>query len=233
MADALSVHPPASPLYRVGRAPDPLAWPDWQYADPATATFGNRWDDPRGLYRVLHTSASRLGCYLECLSRFRPDPQVVAGLEAIEDNGKLPPTAAAGIVPADWAANRMIGRVDVAKGIFADVAASDSLGILNRQMAAVLIEFNFSELDAATLRLKAPRDFTQRVSRFVFEASTKTGDPFSGIYYRSRLGDDIENFALFEGPGRWILANEAKQPIELDDLDLIEALRILGIAIGD
>jgi hypothetical protein len=36
---------PDGPLYRLGRYPDPWAWPDWSYA-AADGTFGNRYDDP-------------------------------------------------------------------------------------------------------------------------------------------------------------------------------------------
>ncbi|MCZ7537423.1 MAG: hypothetical protein M5T61_16945 [Acidimicrobiia bacterium] len=52
-------------------------------------TFGNRWDDPEGLYRVLYASSLRVGCYIETLARLRPDPAVVAALEAIEGDEPL------------------------------------------------------------------------------------------------------------------------------------------------
>ena len=42
--------PPAE-VFRLGRRPDPWAWPDWAYAE-ADGTFGNRYDDPQGIYRV-------------------------------------------------------------------------------------------------------------------------------------------------------------------------------------
>src|SRR5690242_14314609 len=41
---------PPGRLYRVARKPDPWRWPDWQFAHD-DGTFGNRWDDPRRLYR--------------------------------------------------------------------------------------------------------------------------------------------------------------------------------------
>ena len=43
---------PAGPLFRVGRERDAWAIPDWAYAKE-DGTFGNRFDDPMGVYRVL------------------------------------------------------------------------------------------------------------------------------------------------------------------------------------
>ena len=60
------------PLWRIGRQPDPWQPADWAYARE-DGTFGNRFDDPQGLYRVLYASSQRLGCYVETLARFRPD----------------------------------------------------------------------------------------------------------------------------------------------------------------
>jgi hypothetical protein len=74
---------PDGPLYRLARALDPWAWPDWAYAG-LDGTFGNRWDDPLGSYRVLYASTRRVGTFIETLARFRPDLAVVAGLEEIE-----------------------------------------------------------------------------------------------------------------------------------------------------
>lgn len=43
---------PAHPdgvLYRIGRRPDPWAWPGWVYAGK-DGTFDYRFDDPRGTH---------------------------------------------------------------------------------------------------------------------------------------------------------------------------------------
>ena len=64
-------------------APDPWAWPGWSQAS-LDGTFGNRWDDPEGAYRVLYASSTRFGALLDTLARFRPDLAVIAGLSEIE-----------------------------------------------------------------------------------------------------------------------------------------------------
>ena len=54
-------------------------------------TFGNRFDDPEGAYRVLYASSQRLGCFLETLARFRVDIKLYAELTEIAgDNDYFP-----------------------------------------------------------------------------------------------------------------------------------------------
>jgi hypothetical protein len=150
-------------------------------------------------------------------------------MEAIDENASHPRTAPAGLVPSSWLAQRMLGRASVKESTFADVATAESLGILARELAAWVIEYGIQELDAAAIKQKAPRGFTQLVSRFVFEAATQAGRAFSGIYYRSRLGDDIDNFALFEGPERFEFDERRQSAIDAGSAELNEAARILGI----
>jgi hypothetical protein len=58
------------------------------------------------------------------------------------------------------------------------------------------------ELDAAAIRRARSRAFTHELSRLVFECADDVGVPqFVGIAYRSRLGDEFENWAIFEPSG--------------------------------
>jgi hypothetical protein len=70
-------------LFRLGRAPDPWQPPDWSNAT-SDGTFGNRFDDPKGYYRVLYAASQELSCFVETLARFRPDPMLLAELEEID-----------------------------------------------------------------------------------------------------------------------------------------------------
>jgi hypothetical protein len=97
----LSLAVPESPAYRVAHMSDPWAWPDWNLAGP-DGTFGNRWDDPQGTYRVLYASSTRFGAFAETLARFRPDLAVVAALSEIDGPGDPVP---AGTVPHEWFAS--------------------------------------------------------------------------------------------------------------------------------
>jgi hypothetical protein len=69
------------------RRPDAWQWPEWAYAG-SDGTFGNRYDDPLGEYRVLYASSQRRGAFLETLARFRVDVSLVAELDAIEGDDR-------------------------------------------------------------------------------------------------------------------------------------------------
>jgi RES domain-containing protein len=109
MTPPLATITPAGPLHRIGRAPDAWAWPDWAFAGE-DSTFGNRYDDPSGDYRVLYASSHRVGAFVEVLARYRTDPALVAEYAAIgEEDGEADPTIPPGLVPADWPGHRHIG----------------------------------------------------------------------------------------------------------------------------
>src|SRR5260370_35420693 len=85
-------------IFRVGRRPNPWQPPDWSLAG-SDGTFGNRFDDPDGTYRVLYASSQRLGCYLETLARFRVDLTLYAELSEIRGEDAFTPL---GRVPLAW-----------------------------------------------------------------------------------------------------------------------------------
>lgn len=222
MSNGLASVEPDGPLYRLGRDPDPWVWPDWSYAAP-DGTFGNRYDDPHGSYRVLYASSQRLGAFLETLARFRPDLEVLAELERIEGDDE--PLAG---VPRTWLEGRLIGEATV-EGRFVELGDSASLATLRAALAASAIHHGLDEIDAATIRLRTPRAFTQQVSRYVYEQGS-----FAGIRYRSRLGDDVLNWAVFESApdGQGPLVATASAAIAADDPDLRAALELLGLTLG-
>lgn len=213
-------------LYRLGRQPDPWAWPDWAYAGP-DGTFGNRYDDPEASYRVLYASSQRMGAFLETLARFRPDLAVLAELEQIDGDDEPP----AG-VPRTWLDGRRIGEAAL-QGRFVDVGDARALATLRAALAASAIHYGLDEIDAGTIRLSAPRAFTQSVSRFVYDQRDDRGS-FAGIRYRSRLGDELVNWAVFEpapdAPSPFLTTASAM--IQADDADLVAALNLLGLALG-
>jgi hypothetical protein len=222
MSNGLASVEPDGPLYRLGRYPDPWAWPPWSAA-AIDGTFGNRYDDPDASYRVLYASSQRRGAFLETLARFRPDLEVLAELEQIEGDDESPPA-----VPRRWLRGRLIGKATV-EGRFVDVGGAASLATLRTALAANAIRHGLDEIDAATIRLRAPRAFTQQVSRYVYEQGS-----YAGIRYRSRLGDEVLNWAIFEAApdGQSPLVATTAAPIEADDLDLSAALELLGLTLA-
>ena len=149
-------------IYRLGRKPDPWSVPDWASAGP-DGTFGNRFDDPEGLYRVLYASSQRLGCFLETLGRFRVDPKLLAELAEIEGKDDYCPL---GEVPLEWVEKRMMGAA-TASGDYADICSSEWISRLRNVLGGHLDRFGLDDLDASVLQMTAPRGLTQLVSRVV------------------------------------------------------------------
>jgi hypothetical protein len=205
----------SQPLHRIGRWPDPWQPPDWAHAH-SDGTFGNRFDDPQAYYRVIYTSSQRLGCFLETLARFRPDLTLLAEFAEIEGEDDFTPLAT---VPASWLGERLIGTAH-AEGQYADIYAPEWIALLRRELASTAVALGLSEIDAATLQAGRPRQLTQEASLVVFRRG------LDGIFYRSRYGHSIENWAIFEP---FPLRNTAGSAIVADDPDLQSALRLHGL----
>jgi hypothetical protein len=62
------------PVHHVGYKPHPWNWAGWEYAKKGC--FEGRWDDPAGDWRAKYVGAAPLGCYLEVLATYRPDPRL-------------------------------------------------------------------------------------------------------------------------------------------------------------
>lgn len=197
-AGGLPTLAPRDRLARVGLGDTPWAFPPWAYA--SEGRFHGRWDDPEGLYRVLYAASEPLGCWLEVLAVFRPDPEMLADLDEIEADpaDTAHPTAPAGVVPRSFFARRTLGWASPG-GRYVDVGAAEAIAVLRRRMAARLMHYGLADLDGAALRLTAPRAFTQEIGRLVY-GDHVDGEPVAGIAYQSRHGNDIALWAVFERP---------------------------------
>ena len=222
---------PPRPLYRIGRAPDPWAWPRWDYQH-TDGTFGNRWDDPGARFRVIYAASQRLGSFLEVLARFRPDPAVIAGLSDIEgEDDALAP----GRVPRSFLAARVMGEA-VVTGHFADIDAVDALAHLREKLAGRLVHHEIDDLDASAIK-GAQRAFTQEVAEYVYELTNPAGEAcYSGIAYASRLGDDQQNWAIFETPSpeaeARLIERGDTRPILDSDPDLRRAMELFHLELA-
>ena len=216
-------------LFRVGRCPDVWTWTDWAYAGE-NGTFGGRWDDPLGTYRVLYTSGSRVGAYLEALAEYRPDLKVVEGLEEIEENdAEAPQTLPAGRLPGRWRVQRIIGKglSDGVKSPLVDVGSTRSLATLRKSLAAEALLLGVRDVDAASIRESVDRRFTQVVSRTVYEQPAL----YAGVFYLSRYGNDVADYAIFERSEspQFPITHVERSVIELDDEDFQRACTLHGI----
>ncbi|MGI8686930.1 MAG: hypothetical protein ACR2MO_17880 [Acidimicrobiales bacterium] len=213
-------------VYRLGRRPDPWAWFDWSFADDAR--FGARYDDPHGIYRVLYASTERFTTFVECLACFRPDPAVIAGLAAIAGDPGDDEPPAAGLVPGDWIAARCVGTGTLV-GQYVDVGHHETLAELRTALAARVVHHRLHDLDASAIRLTVPRSFTQEISRYVFDRSVGGERRWNGIAYRSRHGDDLANWAIFEPASP---TPKAIADFTSEDPDLAAALRLHNLQLA-
>jgi hypothetical protein len=202
----------------LARGPDPWQPPDWALAGP-DGTFGNRFDDPEGGYRVLYASSQRLGCYLETLARFRVDPTLYAELAEITGEDDF---TQFGHVPPEWAETRMLGSA-AQYGSYADIYGGEWIAILRRDLAANCVQLGIAELNAGVLEESGLRELTQHASRLVYNSA------FDGIRYLSRYGHNICNWALFEP---FKINPKGATPLDLSDPDLQEALAIHQLHLG-
>lgn len=208
---------PTSAIFRIGRHPDPWEPPDWSRAH-TDGTFGNRFDDPLGYYRVLYASSQRIACFMETLARFRPDLSLLAELNELDGENDFAPI---GTLSLDWLTERRMGTA-TANGEYADIYASGWSSHLRRTLAAKALSMGLTDIDVATLQAGVPRQLTQQASLEVYEHK------LNGIFYRSRYGHSLENWAIFEP---FPLTDKTSSFITPDDADLAYALECHGIVL--
>lgn len=96
-------------------------------------------------------------------------------------------------------------------------------------LAARVVHHGLHDLDAATLRLTAPRAFTQDVSRYVFAQTAGGESRWNGLSYLSKHGDDLQNWTIFE-PGAPAVIDVTE--FGNDDEDLRAALALHDLRPG-
>jgi hypothetical protein len=220
---------PAGPLYRIARKPNAWRAPDWAYAHE-DRTFGSRFDDSEGYFRVLYASSTRLGCFIETLARFRKPPAAAALMERLNEiehaaSDFTPP----GTVPASWLRGRRIGRAASVAGRYAQVYSAEWVSHLRRDlepelMASHLIPSHLGprgegDFDLHVL-ISQDRSLTQKAATLIYRMG------YSGICYESRHGTDLVNWALFEPFQVQGIQNDLLVP---EDPDLLQAMEILGL----
>lgn len=133
-------------------------------------------------------------------------------------------------MPVGWLSGRRVGEAELS-GRFVDVGDARSLATLRTVAAKTAIHYGLGEVDAASIRLTAPRGFTQEISRVVYASASEDG-PFAGIRYASRLGDQFVNWAIFEAQevtSPLVVGDD--EPIDADDPDFLAALELLGLRV--
>ena len=216
-------------VWRVGLRPEPWAWPSWQYS--TNGRFSGRWDDRDGNFRTVYACADLLGCLLEVLACFRPDPSLAADLAGIEDDDPSAlPVAAAGCVPRSWLEPRSAAIARLT-GTYCAVTQSATIAALRPLFIAQAKAFGLADFDAGALKDARPRALTQAVATHLYETTD-----LAGVQFLSRHGDEQMLWAIFERPG----AGEVSPWLECATLtmtvrspEILEAFRLLGLTWAD
>ena len=214
MSAVVEAVPSISPLYRVGRKPNPLVLPPW------SVLGGNRFDDPRGDFRVLYAGESRLACFVETLAPLRPALADIAALGA-SVGARVRPISH---ISADWRSARRIARLRLVPGRrWLDLRAPETCEALRVELADVLLRLGMTDFDVSGARGPS-RDLTQTIARWAFDRG------FAGIAYRSRFDDQLGCWALFEGDHYEPVGSPT--PIRRDNPDLRAAARGFGLTVS-
>lgn len=193
----MKIASPGAGVWRVGRAPDPIEFPEPPKADELDhPRAGNRFDSPTENFRVCYFATDLEACFGETLARFRPDPALIA---AADEEGFMP----AGEVPADWRNQRIAVQAEfmpsalLPKPRFLDVEALSTRRELRTELATLLAFYGYEDLDVPTVR-GGDRRITRWIAKWAFEQRDTDGLPFfAGIRYLSRLNTEWECWAVF------------------------------------
>ena len=134
-----------------------------------------------------------------------------------------------GALPTRWREPRLIGSTNLT-GWYVLPADKQSLPTLRGRFLALAVHHRLPDVDAAAIRLAEPRALTQAIAGWIYQQTGPTGVPIGGVHFDSRHGDRLDLRAVFERPGDGTTSPRVtgmlKDPIQVDDPDLKEALRI-------
>ena len=184
------------------------------------------------MWRTLYVGDTRLVCYLKILAAFRADPELAEQLHGIDEDpvdANAHPTTTTGALSTRWLEPRLIGNATLT-GWHILPADKPSLPTLRARFLSLAVHHRLPDLDAAAIRLAEPRALTQAIAGWAYEQAAPGGVLIAGVHFDSRHGDRLDLRALFERPGDGSisghLAGVTSDPIQVDDPDLNEALRI-------
>jgi len=205
---------PLGPLHRIGRLPDPLAWPPWE------AVGGGRFDDPVRRFRVLYAASRRRGAFVESLAPFRPALALLARLGEVTGTDEPVPGAR---VPPDWYRRRGVARLRLApRQRWLDLRSPATREALRRALAAELLRLGLVDLDLSGVAGPS-RALTQAIAGWAHEHG------YAGLAYASRIDQRQTCWAVFEGASFEPVG--LPEPITPDDPDLRAVARLFGLAL--
>jgi hypothetical protein len=189
---------PTDYLYRIGRAPDPLAFP------PNDRTGNGRFDAPGAgvQYRVLYTG-DRLATFYKTLAQFRVK--------------RLLGAAAQGLT-ADWFHRYRIGSIVFGSSStlrWLDLTDPATYSDFDNEFSALLDAKGLEAFDVSVVTSK-DLELTQHIGSWAYR------NGYNGIKYVCRHHPGLRCWAIFEGSPFEIIDGGSK--IDLDDYCLTQVV---------
>ncbi len=206
-------------LHRIGRSPDPLAWP------PAAFRGEGRFDDPENEFGVLYAAPERRACFLETLDAFRPDRALLQRLLAMGPDAFIPQS---GLIP-DAYSDKLIGHLRLDAGqrwLDLRMNAPESAVALSREpeIAARLPKLGYGNRFKPGDLVGSDRRLTRAIARWAFERG------HAGLAYSCSHDLRLDCWAIFSVAS--ITTASAPTPIEPDDPELIAVARTFELTLS-
>lgn len=219
MTVALADDPPQ--LVRIGRRPDPLAWP------PLAFTGIGRFDDPDLTVSTLYASVERRTAFFETLDSFRPNLSLLAHLD--EDPEEFgwrssqrtalsdPFSGVRGVIPEPFF-DRLIAEFQVVPGQrWLDLRTPKSSEALRAPLANRLLEVGYTSRFVHGDLLGNDHRVTQVFASWAIE------NTFAGIAYGSCHDPSRTCWALFDHAR--IASVDSLAPVSRNDPDVREVAK--------
>jgi hypothetical protein len=232
------VDPPEHEVFRVGRRHQPVFDPiPWEYSGTG------RYDDPRMFdqeteptfapFRVIYTSTSLSGAFVEAMQRFRPGLDQIAAAGFVGGNDFARST---GVVARSWL-NRHVWAQSILPRTarFVDICAGESLASLrsSAELARIARMCGLQDIDLSAVT-GPERPFTQACSELIHSTPLSNGSDVTGIRYVSRFGTDMEHecWAVFDDRTTFNAVSDV-QEVSLSNTALIEAMARLRLRVEE
>lgn len=161
----------------------------------ALNSVGNRFDIPGA--GVLYAASTAQGAFAETAANLRVkasllDRMALAGATAEE--------LAIPALDRSWRARRVLRTIRTRHALpFVDIEDPRTHTHLTEHARSVLISLGVPVLDIPTVRGPS-RLLTRGLATWIYQARDEAGDPlYGGIRYLSKLSDDYECWAIFDG----------------------------------
>jgi hypothetical protein len=206
------VDPPTT-LLRVERFKSPLRYSQISAETAALDHAGHRFDVPGA--GVLYAASTAQGAFAETTAHFRHSASL---LERMARAGASADELAVPTLDRSWRAGRVLRMLRMLDALpFFDIEASGSHTYLTEHARSVLLGLGVPMLDVPTVRGQS-RLLTRGLATWIYQRTDAAGEPlYGGIRYLSKLDNDYECWAIFDGTAVEVLG---EQHITIDDPDL-------------